>query len=123
MPNTMCYLQPSNANLMSRQLRKLQTNLRSSLADFTSFLLTKEQTHFSMLSVITNYPGLAHFVYTDGTGVIVQPIVTDLRHQAEAFGISRWRDLSVNILNAAVGLIFILNVTNFLYVCTDYFDL
>ncbi|KAG2173163.1 hypothetical protein INT43_004536 [Umbelopsis isabellina] len=97
---------PSNANMISRQLRKLQTNLRSSLADFSSFLLTKEQTHFSMLSVITNYPGLAHFVYTDGTGIMVQPIITDLRHQAEAFGTSRWRDLTVNVLNAAVKHLF-----------------
>jgi hypothetical protein len=87
---------------MSRQLRKLQTNLRTSLVDFSSFLITKEQTHFSMLSVLTNYPGLAHFVYTDGSGVMVQPIITDLRHQAEVFGNPRWRDLSVSVLNAAV---------------------
>ncbi|CAM0140348.1 hypothetical protein VKS41_007023 [Umbelopsis sp. WA50703] len=97
---------PSSANLMSRQLRKLQTNLRTSLVDFSSFLITKEQTHFSMLSVLTNYPGLAHFVYTDGSGVMVQPIITDLRHQAEVFGNPRWRDLSVSVLNAAVKHLF-----------------
>lgn len=57
-----------------------------------------------MLSVISNYPGLVHFVYTDGTGVMLRPIVTDLRHQAEVLGHGRWRDLSVDVINIAVSL-------------------
>lgn len=81
----------------------MQSQLRVNLADFSSFLLTKEQTHFSMLSVLTNYPGLVHFVYMDGTGVMVRPIVTDLRYQAEVLGQGRWRDLSVDIINTAVS--------------------
>lgn len=56
-----------------------------------------------MLSVLTNYPGLVHFVYMDGTGVMVRPIVTDLRYQAEVLGQGRWRDLSVDIINTAVS--------------------
>lgn len=57
-----------------------------------------------MLSVISNYPGIVHFVYTDGTGVMLRPIVTDLRHQAEILGHGRWRDLSVDVINIAVSL-------------------
>jgi hypothetical protein len=56
-----------------------------------------------MLSVLTNYPGLVHFVYMDGTGVMVRPIVTDLRYQADVLGQGRWRDLSVDIINTAVS--------------------
>lgn len=57
-----------------------------------------------MLSVLTNYPGLVHFVYMDGTGVMVRPIVTDLRYQADVLSQGRWRDLSVDIINTAVSI-------------------
>jgi hypothetical protein len=104
--------QHTNPSLKPRHLRKLQTQLRFSLTDFSSFLLTTEQTHFSMLSVIANYPGLVHFVYTDGTGVMLRPIVTDLRHQAEILGHGRWKELSVDVINTAVS-----NISSLLWYC------
>jgi hypothetical protein len=47
------------------------------LQDFYTFLLIKEQTHFTSLSFATTYPGLVHFVYLD-SGIMISPLLVDL---------------------------------------------
>ena len=51
--------------------------LKSCLADFSTFLLTKESTHFTNLSFATSYPGLIHFFHLN-KGVMISPLLVDL---------------------------------------------
>ncbi|KAG2204302.1 hypothetical protein INT47_009344, partial [Mucor saturninus] len=62
---------------MSSQVKLFKSQLRSSLSDFTTFILTKEATHFTNLSFAVTYPGLIHFVHLD-RGVMVSPRLVDL---------------------------------------------
>ncbi|KAI8092410.1 uncharacterized protein B0P05DRAFT_583654 [Gilbertella persicaria] len=62
---------------MSTQVKRFKSSLRSCLKDFSSFLLTKEATHFTNLSFATTYPGLVHFCHFD-KGIMTSPSVVDL---------------------------------------------
>ncbi|KAI7848726.1 hypothetical protein BDC45DRAFT_522610 [Circinella umbellata] len=57
--------------------RALRSSLQEQLQDFTTFLLTKEATHFTILSFITAYPGLLHFIHLKD-GVMLAPRIVDL---------------------------------------------
>ncbi|KAI8147179.1 hypothetical protein BJV82DRAFT_598081 [Fennellomyces sp. T-0311] len=58
-------------------VRTLRTSLQERLQDFSTFLLTKEATHFTILSFITAYPGLLHFIHLKN-GVMLAPTIVDL---------------------------------------------
>lgn len=60
-------------------VKTLRTTLQDHLKDFSSFLLTKETTHFSILSFITNYPGLLHFIHIRN-GSMLSPRIVDLTY-------------------------------------------
>lgn len=62
---------------MSSQVKQFKTQLRSCLSDFTTFILTKEATHFTNLSFAVTYPGLIHFIHLD-RGVMISPRLVDL---------------------------------------------
>lgn len=62
---------------MSSQVKLFKSQLRSSLSDFTPFLLTKEATHFTNLSFAVTYPGLVHFVHFN-RDIMVSPALVDL---------------------------------------------
>ncbi|KAI9484828.1 hypothetical protein BDB00DRAFT_109918 [Zychaea mexicana] len=57
--------------------RTLRTSLQEHWQDFTTFLLTKEATHFTILSFITAFPGLLHFIHLKD-GVMLAPRIVDL---------------------------------------------
>ena len=57
--------------------RTLRSSLQEQLQDFRTFLLTKEATHFTVLSFITAYPGLLHFIHLKD-GVMLAPRIVDL---------------------------------------------
>jgi hypothetical protein len=63
---------------MSSQVKKFKSLLKSCLSDFTSFLLTKESTHFTNLSFALSYPGLIHFMHFDIKGIMTSPELVDL---------------------------------------------
>ncbi|KAI8638267.1 hypothetical protein BD408DRAFT_423260 [Parasitella parasitica] len=67
----------SNWRPTSLQVKRFKTTLRSCLSDFTTFLLTKEVTHFTNLSFAVTYPGLVHFVHFD-KGIMTAPRLVDL---------------------------------------------
>ncbi|CEP19876.1 hypothetical protein [Parasitella parasitica] len=60
----------------SLQVKRFKSALNSCLADFTTFLLTKEATHFTNLSFAVTYPGLVHFVHFD-KGIMTAPRLVD----------------------------------------------
>ncbi|KAI8967918.1 hypothetical protein BDF20DRAFT_917168 [Mycotypha africana] len=61
------------------QVKMFKKNFRSYLKDFEAFLLTKESTHFTILSFAINYPGLIHFVHFDyEKGLMTAPLLIDL---------------------------------------------
>ncbi|KAI7878657.1 hypothetical protein K492DRAFT_208838 [Lichtheimia hyalospora FSU 10163] len=60
-------------------VKTLRTTLQDQLKDFSSFLLTKETTHFSILSFITSYPGLLHFIHIRH-GSMLSPRIVDLTY-------------------------------------------
>ncbi|ORZ15372.1 hypothetical protein BCR42DRAFT_416957 [Absidia repens] len=60
-----------------QQIKQFTMMLRTSLCDFTSFLLTKEQVHFTILSFASTYPGLVHFMHIK-KGVVFSPRLVDL---------------------------------------------
>lgn len=60
-------------------VKTLRTTLQDHLKDFSSFLLTKETTHFSILSFITSYPGLLHFIRIRN-GSMLSPRIVDLTY-------------------------------------------
>ncbi|CAO3589196.1 unnamed protein product [Absidia cylindrospora] len=59
------------------QLKQFTLSLRNGLHDFSSFLLTKESVHFSILSFALTYPGLVHFIHIKN-GIITSPQLVDL---------------------------------------------
>ena len=61
----------------SLQVKRFKSSLKSCLSDFTTFLLTKEATHFTNLSFAVTYPGLVHFVHFD-KGTMTAPCLVDL---------------------------------------------
>ncbi|KAF1804336.1 hypothetical protein V8B55DRAFT_1564493 [Mucor lusitanicus] len=61
----------------SLQVKRFKASLKSCLSDFTTFLLTKEATHFTNLSFAVTYPGLVHFVHFD-KGIMTAPCLVDL---------------------------------------------
>ncbi|RCH91625.1 hypothetical protein CU098_006694 [Rhizopus stolonifer] len=62
---------------LSSQVKQFKSSLRSYLADFHSFLLTKETTHFTNLSFAVTYPGIIHFIYLEN-GIMIAPSLVDL---------------------------------------------
>ncbi|CAO3592994.1 unnamed protein product [Absidia cylindrospora] len=60
-----------------QQIKQFTMMLRTSLHDFTSFLLTKEHVHFTILSFASTYPGLVHFMHIK-KGVVFSPRLLDL---------------------------------------------
>ncbi|KAI8097749.1 uncharacterized protein BX664DRAFT_347703 [Halteromyces radiatus] len=60
-----------------QQMKQFTSSLRFGLQDFTSFLLTKESVHFTILSFAANYPGLVHFIHIK-KGVVSSPQLVDL---------------------------------------------
>jgi hypothetical protein len=62
----------------SNQVKQFKTKLKSCLSDFTTFLLTKEATHFTNLSFAVTYPGLVHFIHLDHKGITISPLLMDL---------------------------------------------
>jgi hypothetical protein len=61
----------------SLQVKRFKSSLKSCLSDFTTFLLTKEATHFTNLSFAVTYPGLVHFVHFDKS-IMTAPCLVDL---------------------------------------------
>jgi hypothetical protein len=61
----------------SKQVKQFKHQLKTCLSDFTTFLLTKESTHFTNLSFATTYPGLIHFYHLD-KGIMISPLLVDL---------------------------------------------
>ncbi|ORY98347.1 hypothetical protein BCR42DRAFT_497374 [Absidia repens] len=59
------------------QLKQFTISLQNGLHDFSSFLLTKESVHFSILSFALTYPGLVHFIHIKN-GIITSPQLVDL---------------------------------------------
>ncbi|KAF7727800.1 hypothetical protein EC973_007031 [Apophysomyces ossiformis] len=59
------------------QLKTFRLSLQEALKDFSAFLLTKEATHFTILSFAVAYPGLIHFIYLE-KGVMASPQLLDL---------------------------------------------
>jgi hypothetical protein len=59
-------------------VKKFKSSLKACLSDFTSFLLTKEATHFTNLSFAVTYPGLIHFVHFSIKGIMTSPELVDL---------------------------------------------
>ncbi|KAI9301087.1 hypothetical protein BJ944DRAFT_272008, partial [Cunninghamella echinulata] len=60
-----------------QMIKQISTSLKNALKDFSSFLLTKEVVHFTILSFAFSYPGLVHFVYIKD-GILVSPQLVDL---------------------------------------------
>ncbi|KAI7870205.1 hypothetical protein BDF14DRAFT_1994105 [Spinellus fusiger] len=58
-------------------LRAFRSTLQEDLRDFSSFLQTKEATHFTILSFVATYPGLVHFIYLQEDRMMA-PQLTDL---------------------------------------------
>lgn len=53
-------------------VKGLGAALEDQLRDFVAFLLTKEETHFSILSFVSAYPGLVHFIHVEH-GIAIAP--------------------------------------------------
>ncbi|ORZ03061.1 hypothetical protein BCR43DRAFT_34075 [Syncephalastrum racemosum] len=58
-------------------VRNLGSALEDQLRDFVAFLLTKEETHFSILSFVSSYPGLIHFIHVE-RGIVIAPQLVHL---------------------------------------------
>ncbi|CAO0802292.1 unnamed protein product [Mucor circinelloides] len=79
--NTNTKMPPTNTKSTwkptSLQVKRFKASLKSCLSDFTTFLLTKEATHFTNLSFAVTYPGLVHFIHFD-KGIMTAPCLVDL---------------------------------------------
>ncbi|GAN08674.1 hypothetical protein MAM1_0217c08189 [Mucor ambiguus] len=79
--NTNTKMPPTNTKSTwkptSLQVKRFKASLKACLSDFTTFLLTKEATHFTNLSFAVTYPGLVHFVHFD-KGIMTAPCLVDL---------------------------------------------
>ncbi|CAO3634718.1 unnamed protein product [Cunninghamella blakesleeana] len=60
-----------------QMIKQISASLKNALKDFSSFLLTKEVVHFTILSFAFSYPGLVHFVHIKD-GILVSPQMVDL---------------------------------------------
>lgn len=65
---------------MHHPLKHFTHMIRQGMQDFSSFLLTKERTHFSILSFALTYPGLVHFIHVK-KGVVASPHLVDLNER------------------------------------------
>ena len=53
--------------------------VESSLRSIIDFLIIKEQTHMTMLSFVSHFPGLAHFIYVDRLNFqVIAPVIVAL---------------------------------------------
>lgn len=65
--------------------KTLRAALQEHLQDFSDFLLTKEATHFTILSFLPAYPGLVHFIHVQD-GIMIAPRIVDLNEMNQQHG-------------------------------------
>ena len=57
-------------------MMSMRSSIEASLRNIISFLIIKEQTHMTMLSFLSHFPGLVHFIYVDRLNFQVRPLAS-----------------------------------------------
>lgn len=86
-PETSLVVISPNAKGSDREKERMHNTrkyVQRSLESYLSFLVTKGQTHVTMLSYLHQFPGLVHFVFVDRTSnQVIAPTITPLHQSAD----------------------------------------
>jgi len=62
----------------------MQQSIKRSLSNFIDFLIMKEMTHMTVLSFLSHFPGLVHFIYVDRLNhQVIAPVIVPLDNETD----------------------------------------